>query len=90
MHAFWILSGCYIVLFRIQDKELRQQLAAFLCGILGLMAAGYANDSVFQYPNNIIVAVALAFVMNGPYIDKQLRPLAVTSVPHRPQETSAI
>lgn len=91
MHAFWILTGCYIVLFRIKDKELRQQLAAFTCGVLGLMTAGYANDSIFQYPNNIITAVAIAFVMNGPYIDRQLREQrAATPLPNTPQETSAI
>lgn len=91
MHAFWILSCCYIVLFRIKDKELRQQLAAFTCGVLGLMVAGYANDSIFQYPNNIITAVALAFVMNGPYIDRQLREQStLPSISNNPKETSTI
>lgn len=91
MHAFWILSCCYIVLFRIKDKELRQQLAAFTSGVLGLMAAGYANDSIFQYPNNIITAVALAFVMNGPDIDRQLREQnTLSSLPNIPKETSTI
>ena len=90
MHAFWILSGSYIVLFRIRNKRLRLQLASFVCGVFGLMVSGYTNDTLTQAPNDIMIAVALAFVMNGPYIDKQIQSSAVTSVPHRPQETTAI
>lgn len=91
MHAFWILSGSYIVLFLVRNRELRQQLAGCTCAILGLFVSGYANDAIAQYPNNIITAVALAFVMNGPYIDRQLREQStLSSLPNIPKETSTI
>ncbi len=91
MHAFWILTGSFFVLFRVRNRELCMQMAAFTCGIFGLFVSGYANDAITQYPNNIITAVAIAFVMNGPYIDRQLREQrAATSLPNTPQEISAI
>lgn len=91
MHAFWILTGSYIVLFQLKNRELRMQLAAFTCGIFGLFVSGYANDCISQYPNCIITAVALAFVMNGPYIDRQLREQStLPSLSNNPKETSVI
>jgi hypothetical protein len=67
-----LLRCCYIVMFRIKDKELRYTLAALMCGVFGMWLNGYVGQGMGMPPNNFLIAAALAFTLNGPYIDKQL------------------
>lgn len=72
MYAIMILWGSYLVLFKVKNKALSQILAVFLGVVLGFIINAYAGQSFEQHPTTTIIAILLAFVMNGPYIDKQL------------------
>lgn len=63
-----ILRGCYIIMFNIHNKELRNLLSALLCGVFGLWLSGYVNRAMGFYPGRFLVAIFLSFVFNGPYI----------------------
>ena len=72
MYSGILLWGSYLVLFRLNNFYLRQILAIFLGAVLGFLINGYAGQCIEQPPTNIFIYSLLAFVMNGPYIDKQL------------------
>jgi O-antigen ligase len=67
-----LLRCCYIVMFLIKDKQLRQILAAFVCGIFGIWLNGYVGEGMGLPPSNFLIPAMLAFILNGPYIDKHL------------------
>lgn len=68
-----ILRGCYVIMFKIHDKELRNLLAALLCGVFGLWLSGYVNRSMGFHPGRFLVAIFISFVLNGPYIENILK-----------------
>lgn len=67
-----ILRCCYIVMFRIKNKELHHILAALTCGVFGVWVNGYTGEAMNTAPTDFLVIASLAFIMNGPYIDKQI------------------
>lgn len=73
VYALILCCGCYIIMFRVRNKELRNTLAALLCGIFGIWINGYVGRGMGMPPSNILIAVSMAFIMNGSYIDKQLQ-----------------
>jgi len=72
MYVCMILWGSYLVLFKIKNKTLRQILAIYLGVIFGLLVNGYAGEAIGLPPTNLLLIALIAFVMNGPHIDKQL------------------
>ncbi|MGL5981165.1 MAG: O-antigen ligase family protein [Phocaeicola sp.] len=71
LYLFAFGLGCFIILFKIKNPEIRGPLTALLCGVVGLFVASYANQIFFQFPNGPIVYTALTLVFLGPYFDKQ-------------------
>lgn len=68
-----VLAGCcYIVMFKVRDRYLRQQLAAFTSAVFGILLSGYVGYAPGMPPTNFIIVAMIAFVMNGPCIDKQI------------------
>ena len=67
-----LLRCCYIVMFNVQNKGLRQTLAAFTCATFGILVSGYTGEAPGTPPTNFLIVAMLAFVMNGAYIDKQI------------------
>lgn len=67
-----LLRCCYIVMFRIKNKELYHILAAMTCGVFGVWINGYTGEAMNTAPTDFLVIASLAFIMNGPYIDKQI------------------
>ena len=67
-----MIGGCYIVLFKIKNKELRGILTAMLCGAACMMVAAYGNNIYLQYPNGLLIFGCETLVFLGPYFDKQL------------------
>lgn len=72
IYAVIFLRCCYLIMFRIQDSTLRQILAAFTCAAFGLTINGYAGEAIGLSPTNFLLTAILIFVMNGPYIEKQI------------------
>ncbi|MDO4165098.1 MAG: O-antigen ligase family protein, partial [Bacteroides sp.] len=67
------LRCCYLLLFKIKHKQLRIILSAMLCGIFGLCLNGYVGRAMGFLPGNFLIATFYAFILNGPYIDRQLK-----------------
>lgn len=71
--AIVLLRCCYIIMFHVKNKRLRNTLAALLCGVFGLWLNGYVGRGMGMTPSAFIIAASLAFILNGAYIDKQMR-----------------
>ena len=67
-----IISGGYIILFKIKNKELGGILAALLAGVVGMTASAYGNEILGQYPNCYLYFICFAIVFMGKYYDKEL------------------
>lgn len=67
-----VLYSCYSIMFRIHNEVLRNILAALLCGVFGMWLNGYVGRGMGMTPSFFMVAASLAFIMNGPYIDRQI------------------
>ena len=63
----------YIVFFKIRDPELRGLLAGLVSGSTAMVAAGYANQIMLQFPNCFLFFGQLMIVYLGPDIDKRMR-----------------
>jgi len=74
IYATVLMRCCYIVMFKVHNRELKQILSALLCGVFGIWLNGYAGRGMGMPPNNFLIAAALAFVLNGAYIDRQMSP----------------
>ena len=72
IYGIILLRCCYIVMFRIQNRELMHTLAALTCGTFGMWLNGYVGEGMGQPPTNFVLVASLAFIMNGAYIDKQI------------------
>lgn len=68
-----LLRCCYLIMFRIRNDQLRKILAALLCGVFGIWLNGYVGRGMGANPSGLIIAIFLAFVLNGVYMDKELK-----------------
>ena len=67
-----ILRCCYIIMFRIRDAQLRNTLAALLCGLFGLFLNGYVGRGMGFQPGVSLIGFFFAFILNGPLIEQRL------------------
>ena len=67
-----LLRGCYLIMFRIKNEELRGVLTAIACGIFGLMISAYGNAFFMQFPTGFMVILFLSVLLNGEHIDQLL------------------
>lgn len=67
-----LLGCCFIVMFKVKDRYLRQQLAAFTSAVFGILLSGYTGYAPGMPPTNFLIVAMIAFVMNGPFLDKQI------------------
>lgn len=67
-----LLRCCYIVMFRIKNKELKHILAALICGVFGMWLNGYVGRGMTMHPSGFVTICFIAFILNGIYIDSQI------------------
>lgn len=60
----------YYLWFRLKDPLVRAIGAAASAGIAGMMAAGYGNEVLHQFPTGQIVYILMAIVMLCPMLEK--------------------
>lgn len=70
--AIILLRCSYLIMFRIKNKKLRYILAAMLSGTFGLWLNGYVGNGMGFQPGSTIIAAFIAFILNGPEMDKML------------------
>lgn len=68
-----LLKCCYLLMFKIENKQLSQILTALLCSVFGIWLNGYVGRGMGFLPSSFIIAVFLSFVLNSPHMDKQLK-----------------
>lgn len=68
-----LLRGCYLIMFRIKNNQLRLILAVLLSSVFGIWLSGYVGRSMEFQPSSFLIAVFLSFVLNGTYMDKGLK-----------------
>lgn len=69
-----ILRCCYVLLFRVRNPQLRLTLAGLLGAVCGLLVNAYVARTWGMAPCSVIIPIFFSFVLNGPYIDKQIEP----------------
>lgn len=67
-----LLKCCYIVMYRIKNKELKGMMAALTAGIGGIMMATYGNGVIGQIPTGMLIYLSMAFVFMSAKLDKEL------------------
>ncbi len=72
IYLITLLGCCYIVMFKVNDRYLRQILAVFTATVFGILLSGYVGAAPGMPPTNFIIIAMIAFVMNGAYLDKQI------------------
>lgn len=72
IYAGSLLWGCYYIMFKVRNKELRHLLTALACGIFGMMISAYGNAFFTQFPTGAMMIMFLAILINGKYIDERL------------------
>ncbi|MDD6472308.1 MAG: O-antigen ligase family protein [Bacteroidales bacterium] len=69
-----LLRCCWIIFFNIKNKALRNVLAAFACGLLGIYLNGYAGEAIGMPPTDFLITAMTCAILNGKNLDKQLQP----------------
>ncbi|MEL5892937.1 O-antigen ligase family protein [Bacteroides sp. GD17] len=72
MLVLLLLRCCYLLMFKIRNKQLRQILVALLCAVFGVWVNGYVGRCMEFQPGMFTIAVFLSFVLNGQSIDRKL------------------
>lgn len=67
-----LLRGCYLLLFKVKHKQLRQILTGMLGAVFGLLVNAYVGRAMGTTPCNLLVPIFLSLILNAPYIEKQL------------------
>ena len=67
---FIVLKSGYLIMYRIQDHELKARMMAILSGIMGILLANYGNAVMGQFPTSINVYFGMGFLFLSTYYDK--------------------
>lgn len=65
-----LLWGCYNIMFRVKNNEVRVLLIPIACGIFGMMISAYGNAFFNQFPTGIMILTFMTILLNGAHIDK--------------------
>ena len=71
VHGILFAWCSWILMFKVQNRNLRGLVAAWLCMNAGFFIAAYVND-VMQYPNQLPVYIGFALCFAAPHIDKYM------------------
>jgi hypothetical protein len=70
--GFVLIKGSYIILYRVQDPELKGYMVGLISGIFGVMLSSYGNGVFGQMPTGLLMYTSMAFIFMSPRLDKQL------------------
>lgn len=76
---FYIVAyGSYMVMFKIEDKELRGYITALTCGVIGIIATSYGNEVLGQFPTAFLVYISMAFMFKSRKLDLEIKNKSLT------------
>ncbi|MFZ4411864.1 MAG: O-antigen ligase family protein [Bacteroidales bacterium] len=69
---FFILGkGCYIVMYKIKDEDLKIKMNALMSGYLGVIAASYGNAVISGLPTAFLIYPSITYVFLYSHLEKQ-------------------
>lgn len=68
-----IAYSSFMVMFRIEDRELRGYITALTCGVIGIIATSYGNEVLGQFPTAFLVYMSMAFMFKSKKLDIEIR-----------------
>lgn len=79
--AYIFVKSSYLIMFKIDDPELRGKMSALAAGFAGIAGASYGNGVLGQIPTGTMVYMSWAFMFMSPMFDRELKALkALNSV----------
>ena len=66
-----LVISLYYIWMRLKDPMIRTLASAAAAGIAGMMAAGYGNEVLHQFPTGQTVYILMAIVMLCPYLENR-------------------
>lgn len=73
LQSILLLRCCYIIMFRIKNKQLSLILAVLASCVFGLWLNGYVGNGMSFQPGSFLTALFLSFVLNGVEIEKKMK-----------------
>lgn len=59
-----IIKASYLIMYRIRDPILKNNMSALAAGMLGIMVASYGNAVLGQVPTSIMIYVSMALMLD--------------------------
>ncbi len=72
MLIYFFVYGSYLVMFKLQNRELRFIVASLVCALFGVSLAAYSLEIFGQFPNSILIYISISVIFLSPKFDKQL------------------
>jgi hypothetical protein len=69
--SYILIKGGYIIMFRVQQPELRGVVAALMAGFTGIMGASYGNGVLGQMPTGILIYMSWSFIFMSQQLDRE-------------------
>lgn len=66
-----LAGGCYVVLFRLNNRSLAGIGAGLCCAFVAINIGGYANQVLYGFPNGVIFYGGMAIVYILPYLEPE-------------------
>jgi hypothetical protein len=57
-----VIKSSIIIMFKLQDPEVKYKLSALIAGLFGIMAASYGNGVLGQMPTGVILYTSIAYL----------------------------
>ncbi len=69
--SYILIKGSYLIMFRVQEPELRGIIAALMAGFTGIMGASYGNGVLGQMPTGILIYTSWGFIFMSQQLDRE-------------------
>jgi len=69
---FYLLIRGSMIVWKLENIELRETMNALLAGIFGIMVASYGNGLYGQMPTNMVVLISYVMIWLSPQIEKSI------------------
>jgi len=70
--GYIMIKASFLIMFRINNQELKLIMSALASGIVGMMAASYGNGVFGQMPSGIIIYISMALLFMSKDFDNEL------------------
>jgi hypothetical protein len=69
---FYIIAKSgYLIMYRLQDPEIKQKMTALTVGMFGIMVAAYGNEVFGTHPTGVLIYVSMALMLNSEQFDRE-------------------